>query len=141
MQNRSIKAYQKDNIRSELSAADPHRIIQMLMQGALERLAQAKGAIERKDLEAKSQLLSKVTAILHSLRGALDFEVGGELAQNLDGLYEYMINRVMDASINLEQEPLDEVMALLVEIKGAWDAIPVSAREEAFEKQAAASGG
>ena len=80
--NKGIQAYKKDSLKSDLASADPHRIIQLLMQGALERLALSKGFIERKDYEAKSNTLTRVIEIINSLRDALDREV--DLVASLD---------------------------------------------------------
>ena len=63
MYRKNIKAYTTQNLQSELAVADPYRVIQLLMQGCLERLAQARGAIERRDFEGKSQSISKTLAI------------------------------------------------------------------------------
>jgi len=118
-----MNAYGKDSLRTELSAADPHRIIQMLMQGALDRLAKAKGQIERKDIVGKGESLLRAGAIINSLSASLDFEVGGEIAQNLAALYEYMEGRIQDANLELDIDAIDEVVRLLSEIKDAWDQI------------------
>lgn len=130
MYNHRMNAYSKDSLRSELSAADPHRIIQMLMQGALDRLARGKGQIERRDLAGKAESLSKASAIINSLSSSLDFEIGGEIAKNLASLYDYMVGRIHDAAVDLDNAAIDEVMFLLGEIKSAWDEIrPVALAE------------
>ncbi len=123
MYNPRMNAYGKDSLRSELSAADPHRIIQMLMQGALDRLAKAKGQIERRDLAGKSDTITRVTAIISSLAASLDMDLGGEVAQNLNALYDYMNSRLLDANLSLDTKAIDEVSFLLSEIKDAWDQI------------------
>ncbi|WP_412840531.1 flagellar export chaperone FliS, partial [Aeromonas dhakensis] len=71
MYRKNIKAYTTQNLQSELAVADPYRVIQLLMQGCLERLAQARGAIERRDFEAKSQSISKTMAIINGLQDSL----------------------------------------------------------------------
>ena len=85
---KGIQAYKKGSLKQDLSTADPHKITLMLMQGALEKIAYAKGAMERKEFESKAQHISKAIAIIISLRDTLDMDVGGELAQNLFSLYE-----------------------------------------------------
>jgi len=124
MANRKINAYQKESVKSRLAGANPYTIIQMLMQGALERLAKGKGCIERNDLEGKAENLAKASSIIMALAESLDYEVGGEVAQNLGSLYEYMTSRITDASMERSTEPLVEVMKLLLEIKSGWDSIP-----------------
>ncbi len=132
MYNPRMNAYGKDSLRSELSAADPHRIIQMLMQGALDRLAKAKGQIERRDLAGKSETITPASAIIMSLSASLDMDVGGEVAQNLASLYDYMNNRLQDANVTLDTKAIDEVSFLLSEIKEAWDQIrPVALSNDA----------
>lgn len=132
MYNPRMNAYGKDSLRSELSAADPHRIIQMLMQGALDRLAKAKGQIERRDLAGKSETITRASAIIMSLSASLDMDVGGEVAQNLAALYDYMNSRLQDANVNLDVKAIDEVSFLLSEIKDAWDQIrPVAISDDA----------
>ena len=136
MMNRKINAYQKESVKSRLAGANPYTIIQMLMQGALERLAKGKGCIERNDLEGKSENLSKASAIIHALMDSLDYEVGGEVAQNLGGLYEYMNIRIAEASLERTTEPLVEVMQLMLEIKSGWDSIPPAEVEKGLALQA-----
>lgn len=135
MANRKINAYQKDSVKTRLAGANPYTIIQMLMQGALERLAKGKGCIERNDLEGKAENLSKASSIIFALAESLDYEVGGEVAQNLGGLYEYMNIRISDASLEKTTEPLVEVMQLMLEIKSGWDSIPPAEVEKGLALQ------
>ena len=89
-----INAYRKGNLKQDIANADPHKLTLMLMQGALDRIAYAKGAMERREYELKSQYISRVTAILINLRDTLDLKTGGETAENLFALYDYMIERL-----------------------------------------------
>ena len=130
--NKGIQAYKKDSLKSDLASADPHRVIQLLMQGALERLALSKGFIERKDLESKSQTLTRVVEIINALRDALERDANPELVDNLNDLYAYMIDQVQEASVTMDVQKIDLVMGLLLQIKGAWDQI------SEIDKQAAA---
>lgn len=130
-----INAYRKGNIKQDIANADPHRLTLLLMQGALDRIAYAKGAMERKDYPAKSEYLSRVTAILINLRDTLDLDIGGEVAQNMYSLYEYMIERLTDAHIKNDLQILDEVSSLLTPIRDAWVQIPEAAKQEALEAQ------
>ncbi len=81
-----INAYRKGNLKQVIANADPHKLTLMLMQGALDRIAYAKGAMERREFEQKAQLISRVSAILMNLRDTLDLDVGGETADNLCAL-------------------------------------------------------
>ncbi|MEQ5873790.1 flagellar export chaperone FliS [Pseudoalteromonas sp. MEBiC 03485] len=130
MYNAKVKNYQKEALKTRVAGADRYEIIQMLMAGAIEKMVLAKVAIEKKHYEAKSEHLSKASAILEALRGCLDFEVGGEVTENLYSLYSYMIDRLLDASIKNDVDIVVEVSNLLKEIKSAWDAIPHDVREK-----------
>lgn len=109
---------------SEIEYATPHRLVQMLMEGALDKIAAAKGAIERNDIETRAGQIHWAISIVDGLRASLNLEVGGEVAANLDRLYEYMIRRLSDANRSSDIAPLDEVASLLKELKGAWDVMP-----------------
>jgi flagellar protein FliS len=111
----AMRQYQQVGVKAQVTEADPHRLIQMLMQGGLDRIAQAKGAMEREAFAEKGVLIGKAINIIGGLRDALDQDVGGELAANLDRLYE--------ASRHNDVDKLNEVGKLLGEIKLAWDQI------------------
>ncbi len=119
----AMRQYQSVNNQAQALAADPHRLIQMLMEGGLTRLAQARGAMERDQTALKGELLSKAIAIVGGLRQGLDVKQGGELAENLDRLYEYMTTRLMEANIKNDPAIIEEVSDLLREVKTGWDAI------------------
>ncbi|MFM5344970.1 flagellar export chaperone FliS [Aeromonas veronii] len=123
MYQRNLKAYKATSVAADLAVADSHRVIQLMMQGFLERLAQAKGAIERGEMEAKSVAVSKAQGLLHGLQDALDMNQG-RISEDLYRLYAYMDERIWDASLARDVAPLDEVMALMVTIKSAWDQLP-----------------
>ena len=130
-----IKAYKAVGIKDDLAVADPHRVIQLLMQGALENLAKAKGCIERKDFAGKSSTLSKGMTIISSLQSSLDMEAGAEISANLASLYEFMVNHLILASRENSIEKISEVMELLLTIKSAWDQISVADREKGYQLQ------
>lgn len=132
MYQRNLKAYKATSIAADLAVADPHRVIQLMMQGFLERLAQAKGAIERGEMEAKSVAVSKAQGLLHGLQDALDMSQG-KIAEDLFNLYAYMDERIWDASLTREVTPLDEVMALMVTIKSAWDQLPEVEKQRGYQ--------
>lgn len=120
----AIRNYAKVGIESGVLAADPHKLIALLFQGALLAIANAKNAMLRKDIPAKGAAISKAMAIIdEGLNASLDKNVGGELAQNLSALYSYMCVRLLDANLKNDVAALDEVARLLNDIKGAWDSI------------------
>lgn len=123
MFKKGAQQYQQVNASSEALDADPHRLIQMLLEAALTRLAQAKGAIERKDMPQKAQLIGKVGDIVQSLQASLNMSAGGELSLQLERLYDYITFRLLEASSHNSIEMIEEIMSLLLQIKSAWDAI------------------
>lgn len=120
----AINQYQQVGNQSEVMDADPHRLIQMLMEGALDRIAIAKGAMQQKNPAVKGERISSAITIIEGLRHSLNKDAGGELAMNLDDLYEYMANRLMEANIKDDVEMLDEVADLIRKIKSGWDEVP-----------------
>jgi flagellar protein FliS len=121
---KALDGYGRGAVESEVDYASPHRIIQMLLDGALAKLATAKGCIERGDVAEKGKQITWGMNIVNGLRSSLDIEKGGEIAANLDALYEYMVKRLLEANLHSDPEILDEVTALLSEIKAGWDEIP-----------------
>ncbi|WP_242472407.1 flagellar export chaperone FliS [Ectothiorhodospira mobilis] len=119
--------------------ADPHRLIEMLLNGGIDRLAQARGAVLRGDRPAKLKLIGKALDIIGGLRGGLDLDRGGEIARNLDELYDYMQRRLVTANARDDVEILDEVSRLLAEIRDGWQAIPPEARNPGKETPTTAS--
>jgi len=119
----AVQNYSSVKVHSGVEAASPHRLIQMLLEGALDRIAQAKGAMAQKQIARKGELIGKAVAIVGGLQGSLNDKEGGNLAANLDGLYDYIIRRLTQANYENSSEYLDECGRLLGEIKTAWDAI------------------
>lgn len=119
----AVQSYASVKVHSGVEAATPHRLIQMLFEGALERIAQAKGAMLQNQIARKGELIGKATAIIGGLQGSLNDKEGGGLAANLDSLYDYIIRRLSQANFENNPDHLDECGRLLGEIKMAWDAI------------------
>jgi len=115
-----LAAYRSNAAHSGVDAADPHRLIVMMMDGALERIATARGLMQHGGGAEKAQLLHRAVAIIDELRNSLNFKAGGDIATNLDSLYEYMCQRIMQANASNKPEWLDEVSRLLGEIRSAW---------------------
>lgn len=128
MASRAMNQYKQVGIRAGASSADPHQLIVMLYDGALERIAIAKGAIERGDIEEKGIKIGKVIVIIDGLRASLDKNAGGDIAENLDSLYDYMQRRLFEANLTNDLEGLSEVSGLLKDIKSAWAEIPYDLR-------------
>ena len=119
----ALRQYQKVVGQAQVSEASPHRLVQMLMEGGLERIAQAKGAMARKDIANKGVLISHAIGIIGGLREGLDLERADIDLSRLDSLYAYMVTRLTEANINNDPGMLDEVSDLLVTVKEGWDAV------------------
>jgi len=121
--NSALSSYNDYGTNSEIEYADPHRLIQMLFEGALKRIAFAKGAMQRKQIAEKGKFISQTIDIIGGLRASLDVEKGGDIAANLESLYEYISRQLVTANLKNSEEILDEVAGLLIDVKLAWDAI------------------
>jgi flagellar protein FliS len=124
--NHKLAAYQSVSAHGGVAAADPHRLVLMLMDGALERLVIARGCIERNqrgDVARKAQALTQCMRIIGELRGSLNLAQGGPLAQNLSELYEYMLRQLLRANAENHLDWVNEVAGLMGEIRSAWIAI------------------
>ena len=130
MYGRNLKAYKKTSLEAEFSVASPHRVIQMLFNGLIERLSQAKGAIERKDYEYKANRISKAMGIIEGLQGALDRKENPALGDKMYSLYDYMKQLLDQAAVSLDEKPIDEVINLITPIKKAWDNIPEDIKQK-----------
>jgi len=126
-----LQAYQRVNTQTSITDADPHKLIQLLYSGAIERINMAKARMQAKDYEGKGKLITKAIEIIGGLRSFLDFEKGGDLAERLEGLYDYMERVLFEANVKNDVAKLDEVASLLRSIKEGWDGI----REEAVSQQ------
>ena len=127
--NSNLAAYQSVSVHGNVAAADPHRLVLMLMDGVMERLAVARGCIERKDIARKAKLLHSCVTLLTELRGSLNISRGGDLARNLSELYDYMMRQLLRANAQNSIEYIKEVSSLLDEVRGAWMAIGPEVRQ------------
>ena len=118
----AARLYSSVKVQS-VDTASPHRVIQMLLEGALSRVAEAQGRMQRAEVAEKSRLISSAISIIEGLRANLDMEQGGELATRLAALYEYMQARLLESNVKNDPEILEEVQGLIARIKSGWDAI------------------
>jgi flagellar protein FliS len=121
--NLQLAAYQSVAVHGGVAQEDPHRLVLLLMDGAAQRVAAARGCIERGERAQKVQMLQRSLAIIDELRASLDTQRGGALAQNLADLYDYMGRQLIRANVEDRAACLDEVLGLLAEIRSAWAAI------------------
>ena len=127
--NSKLGAYKSVSIHGAVAGADPHRLVLMLMDGVMERLAVARASIERGDIAKKAKLLHSCNTLLGELRGSLNITHGGPLARNLNELYEYMMRQLLRANVESNSEYIKEVSSLLGEVRSAWTAIGPEVRQ------------
>ena len=120
----AMNQYKQVGVHSAVMDATPHRLVQMLMEGVLERIALAKGNIARNEIAKKGENISKAITIIGGLHASLNKEAGGELSENLSNLYDYIARRLVTANIRSDEKILDEIAVLMLEVKTGWDAIP-----------------
>lgn len=125
MHGNKLATYSSVATHGGVAAGDPHRLVLMLMDGALERIAMARGCLQRGDIGQKAALLQRIVSILSELRSSLDLQRGGAMARNLDDLYEYMERQLVRGNCENNLSYIDEVGSLLVEIRSAWAAAPL----------------
>jgi len=122
--NAAISSYAKIGFESEVLGASPHRLISMLFEGALRDISNAKKGILNGETTAKGVAIGRAVSVIgEGLNGSLNMEAGGELAQDLRRLYDYMALRLVEANLSNDVVMLDEVTRLLTEVKEGWDAI------------------
>lgn len=132
-------AYAKVGVETGVLAASPHKLVSMLFDGAEVAVNSALHNMKRGDIGAKGAAISKAIMIIENgLRSSLDLKAGGEIAANLDALYEYMVGRLLQANIKNSPELLEEVQKLLADLKGSWNSISPSGAPAAPAAPAAA---
>ena len=119
----AVDEYARLGLRTDIETASPHRLILLLLDGALDKLRAARRAMEQSKIVDKGTNISWAISIIDGLRASLNLEQGGEIAANLDRLYDYMTRTLVEANLNGDRSKLDEVEALLNELKAAWKAI------------------
>lgn len=125
-----IQQYQQVRAEEAILNATPHRLIQMLMEGAIERITTAKAHMQHKNIAEKGRFINKAVDIINGLRGSLNFEKGGEVAEDYERLYEFLVNHLMQANRDNNLQALDEATHILKEMKDAWDSIPEDVRNQ-----------
>lgn len=121
--SKALKQYANVSKRTGIEDATPHQLIMMLYDGALDALMTASGCMERKDFAGKGVSLGKAITIIGGLQGFLDMEKGGDVAKNLDRLYDYMGVRLYDATIKNDITIVNEVASLLKTVREGWEGI------------------
>ncbi len=124
----NVSQYSSVNSYTGVTDASPHQLVQMLLDGALGKLSVVKGLMDRGETAKKGEVIGQAISIIGGLRSSLDLSKGGEIAANLDNLYEYMERQLIQANLNNDLTIINEVVSLLLEIKTAWVSIPVESR-------------
>ena len=132
----AMNKYAQVGNQSSAAFANPHRLIQMLMEGALEKISKAKGFLKNGNIAKKGEHISWAISIIEGLRVSLDHSQGGQISENLESLYVYMNSQLTQANLTNSIEILDEVTGLLIDIKSGWDAIPQDVIDEHTKKVA-----
>ena len=128
-QANKLAAYSSAAAHGGVAAADPHRLVVMLMDGAIERIRAAQGCIVHGQMAEKTKLIHRAVAIIGELHATLDLSAGGQIAANLSALYDYMTRRLLTATLENKVEILDEVSKLLHDLRDTWTSIPAEARK------------
>ncbi len=121
---RGVNAYAKVGLETGIAAASPHKLIVMLYDGAILALITATNHMKAGNIEGKGKAISHAIQIIdNGLRASLDRDMGGDIARNLDALYEYMSARLLSANLQNQVEMLDEVRGLLTDLRDTWKQI------------------
>lgn len=120
----ALQAYTQVGVETGVAAASPHKLVVMLFDGALLAIAHARAQMQTKKIAEKGASISRAIDIINcGLKASLDKSAGGELARNLDALYDYMTSRLLHANLANDTAALDEIAGLLREIRSAWEQI------------------
>ena len=116
VQYRTVNAY-------GAATGDRLQLILRMMNGAMDRIVTARGHMSRHEVAPKGEAIGKAIGLIDGLRTSLDKERGGELANNLESLYDYMMRRLVEANLKNDERRLDEVAGLLDEVRSGWEAM------------------
>ena len=127
----ALGAYKTTKNDLALTDASPQKLIALLLDRALEHVSKARGAMDRGELADMGEAIGKAMTIISSLQASLNFEQGGDIANNLDSLYDFLTQLLLQATSEKNVDYLKEVSGLLTEIKDGWDSIPADMRDVA----------
>jgi flagellar protein FliS len=114
-------AYTQVSLETGVASADPHKLVMMLFDGAVLSLSLAVQAMKDQRIAEKGRAISDAISIISSgLQASLDTTSGGELADRLNALYDYMCERLIFANLRNDPAAISEVIGLLDELRGAW---------------------
>ncbi len=133
-----LAAYRSVSAHGAVADADPHALVLTVLDAVLTRIAAARACIERRETRRMAGLLHSAVVLIAELRGNLNLQEGGPLAQNLSDLYDYAARRLIHANLNSDAAAASEVQSLLCEIRGAWSAIGPQVRRAPQQPASAA---
>ena len=122
----ALDAYAQNQTTNRLSVSSPYRLTQMMFERLLDHMALANGALERGDIAEKGLHIGKAIDFLSAFRGALDLDIGGEMAVNLSRLYLFCIDALTQVNRTNDAQPLSDATDIVREIKTAWDELATS---------------
>jgi flagellar protein FliS len=123
-----VDSYRNVNAYGNLADASPYQVVQLMLDAVLSRIAEATGHLERGETAAKGEKIGKALGIIEALLLGLDLQRGGDIATNLERLYDYASRTLLKANLENRVDLLKEVSSLLREIKLGWDGIAAEAR-------------
>jgi flagellar protein FliS len=125
---RQLQTYRENQIMT----TDPGTVLLMLYQGAIDFLKRADESMAAGNMADKGQFLLRANDIINQFLASLDHKVGGEIAENLDGLYRFMLDQILFANVHNDPQPLRTVIGLLATLKSGWDEAVVAQRKKAL---------
>ena len=126
---KALQQYGNNSLDAAVETASPLKLVVMLYEGAIKAVGLARYHMEQNHIADKGMAISKAIAIIdEGLRQSLDKTKGGELAENLDQLYRYMVDQLLQANIHNKLDVLEHVGRLLAELKESWDTIEAGSR-------------
>lgn len=122
--HRNANTYKSVGIETGVLAASPHQLVTMLFEGVMHAVATASLQMKAGNISGKGESISRAINIIdNGLRASLDKKLGGEIAENLDSLYDYLSRQLLQANLKNKPEILEEVHALISDLKSSWDRI------------------
>lgn len=126
---RQIHAYQENQI----TTADPGTVLLMLYQGAIDAMNRAVAHLAEGNMAEKGKFILRANDIINQFLASLDYDAGGEIAQNLDGLYRFMLDQILFANVNNDPVPLQQVASLLSTLKDGWESAVADQRKRVIQ--------
>ena len=127
--NEALRQYQQIGMRNTVEESSPHRLIQLMMEHAVAKMNFARGHIERGEVAEKGMAIGDAISVINGLQASLNHKADAKMSANFDSLYEYMMRRLLEANLRDDVAIIDEISGLMLDLKGAWDAIADEADE------------